>query len=225
MALAYTTLADLKFHSFKESTTVSGQPGLVVLNPDGSVIASSTIAGGNVAHDAADSGNPIKIGGRAVDPASLPSAITANDRSDVFTSLQGEVLVYKSRLDAGEDQTNGLYAVVNKPLGVNTYCPDLDTSAAAEASSVSKAASGVLYSATFTNGNAAARYFQLFNSATVPADTTVPVLSYYVAAGQSIKVDFQMGSYFSNGISWCTSSTSTTKTVGAADAIARIEYK
>jgi hypothetical protein len=51
---------------FKESTSVADQPGVVVVNPDGSNIGgggSSTVTG-NVASGATDSGNPVKVGGK-----------------------------------------------------------------------------------------------------------------------------------------------------------------
>lgn len=38
--------------------------------------------GGDVAHDAADSGNPIKIGGKGLDLGTTPTAVTANDRTN-----------------------------------------------------------------------------------------------------------------------------------------------
>lgn len=180
---------------------------------------------GNVAHDAADSGNPTKIGGRAVDPTSLPSAVAANDRSDIYTSLQGEVLVYNTRLNFGEDQTNIVQGVIEKPLAVSTYSPDQDTSAAAEASSVTKASAGNLYNVVATNSSGSARYWQMFNSTTVPADTTVPVISIYVAAGGSIELGWKRGKYFSAGMSWCWSSTAATKTISSTDGIATVDYK
>ena len=104
-------------------------------------------------------------------------------------------------------------------------CPDLDTSAVAEASTVSKASAGVLYGVTFSNGNAATRYLQFFNSATVPADTTVPVITLMCPAGGTIAAEWPKGRYFSNGISWCNSSTQNTKTIGAADSLADVNYK
>lgn len=50
----------------------------------------STITGGGVAHDAADSGNPIKIGGKYY--ATLP-ALADGDRGDLVMSREGEVQV------------------------------------------------------------------------------------------------------------------------------------
>jgi len=46
--------------------------------------------GGNIAHDAVDSGNPIKIGHRAVDVGVTPTAVAAGDRTDGL-SMRGGV--------------------------------------------------------------------------------------------------------------------------------------
>lgn len=43
--------------------------------------------GGNVAHNAADSGNPVKIGGKGV--SAEPTAVDANDRVDAYFDQQG----------------------------------------------------------------------------------------------------------------------------------------
>jgi hypothetical protein len=45
----------------------------------------------DVAHDAADSGNPVKVGSRAV--SALPTAVTANDRANQISDLFGRTLV------------------------------------------------------------------------------------------------------------------------------------
>lgn len=50
-------------------------------------VAGSLGVGGNVAHDAADSGNPIKVGGKGLDSA--PTAVTNADRVDAFFDRQG----------------------------------------------------------------------------------------------------------------------------------------
>lgn len=46
---------------------------------------------GTIAHDGIDSGNPVKIGGKAVSTA--PTAVAANDRVDAFFDLQGRQIV------------------------------------------------------------------------------------------------------------------------------------
>lgn len=51
----------------------------------------TSLTGGTIAHDSADSGNPIKIGGRAIN-AEI-TAVANNDRSDFVTDLVGKQIV------------------------------------------------------------------------------------------------------------------------------------
>lgn len=55
------------------------------------VFATQAVAAGDVAHDAADSGNPVKIGGKAVNAD--PTAVTANDRVNALFDLLGKQVV------------------------------------------------------------------------------------------------------------------------------------
>lgn len=57
-----------------------------------SITNAVTVVGG-VAHDAADSGNPIKIGGKAVATPSTATMVAAADRSDITVDLDGALLV------------------------------------------------------------------------------------------------------------------------------------
>lgn len=64
------------------------------LTVDGSLTTVSTVTaltGGGVAHDAADSGNPVKIGGRAT--SAEITAVASNDRVDFMTDLVGKQIV------------------------------------------------------------------------------------------------------------------------------------
>lgn len=53
----------------------------------------TTLTGGGVAHDAADSGNPHKVGGRAVATLSTATLVSAGDRSDLVTATDGSLVV------------------------------------------------------------------------------------------------------------------------------------
>lgn len=53
----------------------------------------TTLTGGAVAHDSADAGNPIKVGGRAAATLSDDTMIANGDRSDVVNDLDGTLLV------------------------------------------------------------------------------------------------------------------------------------
>ena len=54
-----------------------------------SVTTCSTLTGGGVAHDSADSGNPHKIGAKAVASISGVTLVTAADRTDLYAGLDG----------------------------------------------------------------------------------------------------------------------------------------
>jgi hypothetical protein len=73
----------------KNTTPGTADYGLVTRGaPDSSGVDS--YPGGNVAHDAADSGNPLKVGGKA--RAAFPTAVTAADRVDAFFDLYGRLV-------------------------------------------------------------------------------------------------------------------------------------
>lgn len=56
------------------------------------------IVSGDVAHDAADSGNPIKIGGKAA--SSAPAAVSAGDRVNAYFDTAGRLVVSEDQLRA-----------------------------------------------------------------------------------------------------------------------------
>jgi hypothetical protein len=51
------------------------------------------IPSGNVAHDAADSGNPVKVGAKALAAASTATMVVDADRTDLRSDLDGAILV------------------------------------------------------------------------------------------------------------------------------------
>lgn len=62
----------------------------VIVDAEGRLWARATAAG-DVAHDAADSGNPMKVGGKA--ETTLPAAVADGDRVDAFFTEYGELAV------------------------------------------------------------------------------------------------------------------------------------
>lgn len=174
---------------------------------------------GNVAHDAADSGNPTKIGGRAVDPTSLPSAVAANDRSDIYTSLQGEVLVYNTRLNFGEDQTNNLQGVLPKPIAGSTYTGTSGQNNSFQTANV-KASAGNLLKASVINTTGTARYFQIHNTATTPVGGATAANKWLVPANSQLILGpaelGDAGLYHATGLAIANSITASTYTAGAS---------
>jgi hypothetical protein len=99
---------------------------------------------GNVAHDAVDSGNPVKIGGKAADPTSMPSAVAAADRVNAVYDLSGRAVVTQGTQLAGEDLTNNVLKVEGQFSG--TICA---------ADTQIKATAGFLHTVTISCGDAA----------------------------------------------------------------------
>lgn len=121
--------------------------------------------------------------------------------------------------------TNIIGGVNPTPSGAAAQALSNDTSAAYEASSVTKAAAGTVYGVTGYNSRTSSQFFQFYNSATVPADTAVPVITITVPASSNFSIDFGVyGRRFSTGISWANSSTGPTKTVGSADMFVDVNY-
>lgn len=70
-------------------TVIPVSDGSGSLTVDGTVTATSA---GDIAHDAGDSGNPVKIGAKAITTA-LPTAVSAADRANAISDEYGRVLV------------------------------------------------------------------------------------------------------------------------------------
>lgn len=78
---------------------------------DGSITAANTT--GDAAHDAADTGNPVKFGGRAQEPTAQPEEVADNDRADGLFDRNGYLRV--------RGDFNPLSAVINDAVsGDNT---------------------------------------------------------------------------------------------------------
>lgn len=98
-------------------------------------------------------------------------------------------------------------------------------STALEASHVIKAAAGTLWGLTVFNNSASAQFYQLFDSATLPANGAVPIEPMKVPAGSSGGWTFgEIGRAFAAGIVVSNSSTGATKTIGAADSLFDAQY-
>ena len=82
---------------------------------------------------------------------------------------------------------------------------------------IAKAAPGVLYGLSGYNSGPA-QFLQLHDSATLPADASVPVAMIAIPAASNFSMDFGVyGMGFIKGIAICNSTTGPVKTLGAAD--------
>jgi hypothetical protein len=111
------------------------------------------------------------------------------------------------------DTTGALVPSVGAAFGASVV-----GSSANEASRVIKASAGTLISLVGYNAKTAAQFILLFNSTTVPADTTAPVYTFTVPASSNFSIDVPItGIPFTTGIAVSNSSTQATKTLGSAD--------
>lgn len=91
------------------------------------------------------------------------------------------------------------------------------SSTAYEASHILLAGGGVLVGLVGYNSGSA-QFIQVFNSTTLPANASVPIITFTVAATSNFSVTLPgTGIPFSTGIVVCNSSTGPTKTIGTTD--------
>ena len=96
---------------------------------------------------------------------------------------------------------------------------------ALRASVVVKTTQGKLYGLTVTSTNANAQFIQVFDAASLPADTSVPLFTLNVAANSPVGLYYgSVGRAFEQGIVICNSSTQGTKTIGSADCLFDVQY-
>jgi hypothetical protein len=111
-------------------------------------------------------------------------------------------------------------AIKRAPDATSTFAPTSVDSTALEASHILKASAGVLYGVTGYSARTTSQFIQVHNTTTVPADTAVPIVVFFIPAGPvsfSWDAPAQFGKFFSAGITICNSTTGPAKTLGSAD--------
>lgn len=101
------------------STTVAAGNGVTGAGSLRVTIASDNTAfavtpGGNVANNAVDSGNPVKIGGVAGDNNNIPTAVTMGDRVNLFLGPNGQVLIGGMSQDGSDGFPNTALAYMSR---------------------------------------------------------------------------------------------------------------
>lgn len=161
----------------RASYTPDGQR--VVFSGTGS---SSGQVQGTAADNAAAVGNPVLTGGEY-----NLSTQTYGD-GDVATTqmdVNGNQKVREQYAPVAEDNVNGVIAQAVKPVASSTYSGTAFMAPLNDVDISVKATPGNILSLTCSNINAAVRYLQVFNKATAPAGSDVPVLSFVIPAGTS----------------------------------------
>ena len=204
------------------TSTVGAIPVSITAGTTGTAV-SGTAASGSTA-----TGNPVQVGAvfNTVAPAPANGQIEPL-QADASANLRSA----EQFAPQAEDNTNGVYAEVIKPLAVATYCPSLFTDFGSDVTKNIKASTGNVFSLYCFNANAATRYIQLHNTATTPGGAAVPLLTFSVPPnGGSLLIDtafFSLsGVNFSTGIAFAFSTTQGTYTAGSAgDCFITVTYK
>lgn len=72
---------------------------------------------------------------------------------------------------------------------------------------------------------ASQQWIHMFDASSLPADTAVPLFPFTIGANGQLGVYYgRMGRLFRRGLVLCTSTTETTKTLGAANCFFDVEY-
>lgn len=221
-----------KRHSATPSLS-AGQTAQASMNAEAELLVSSGTSAGSLgkaedaAHASGDTG--VAILAKRTDTAASSSS-TDGDYVTVNSDSLGHLWNREGFVDQFVDNTNGVGAMVIKPLAVSTYSPTLFTNFGANATLNVKATPGNVFSLYCDNLNAAVRYLQLHNTATTPAGAAVPLMTFKIPATSTLVLgtEFfsQAGMNFSTGIAFAFSTTEGTYTAGAAaDQFTQIQYK
>lgn len=176
---------------------------------------------GDIANDAVDSGNPVKVGGQA--NSGTPSAVGNLDRVNAWFDQNGALIVglRSGTAVAGyvglEPRTSGGYTISR-----------LVSAATTNATSV-KASAGQVFGWSLWNDNAAHRFFKLYDKASAPTvGTDTPVLTIGLPPDASTEVEFATGIEFTTGIAFALTTgvaDSDTNAVAANEILVNLLYK
>lgn len=179
---------------------------------------------GNVPAGDPDSGNPVKTGGLAVDPVSMPTPVDLLDRVDSSLDTQGREIIYRGmQSDLVNDSVSAASIADADVTGVSTL---LDTDADNTAQEL-KGTPGNLYGFELQNPNGTDAWVQMFDAATgsVTVGTTTPKLTFQVpTTGINEKVFTAPVSFFT-AMTYAATTTATGGTDPTTGLIVNFLYK
>jgi hypothetical protein len=129
----------------------------------------------------------------------------------------------RARNIAGATNDTGVLAIAEYIPTSSNATASFISSTALSPSLIIKASTGNLYEVV--GYSTTAGFIQIFNSATVPADGAVPIISFAVGANNNFSRTLPKPIRFSNGIVVCFSTTQATKTIGGSVAWFEVTYK
>jgi hypothetical protein len=180
---------------------------------------------GNAAAGSVDVGNPVKTGG--VYQTSAP-VYTNGQRGNFQIDAGGNQKMVEQYAAVAEDNTNGVIAIVRRPLAVSTYAPTAAQSNSFTTTNL-KASTGNVYGFSVINTSGADRYLQFHNTATTPGGGATAAFKFLVPAGTMLVLsenDWGGPLTFTTGIAYANSTAAATYTAGTAgDLLLDVFYK
>lgn len=178
-------------------------------------------AEGNIVQGLTDSGNPVKIGGRA--SSGVPSAVANLARVNAWFDLTGaQVVALRSGTDIVgymglQPRISGGYSVARLVSAATTNATNVKTSV------------GQVFGWTLWNDNAAHAFFKLYDKASAPTvGTDTPAFVVGIPPDSEVSVEFTTGIEFSTGIGYATTTgvaDSDTGAVAANEVLVNLFYK
>jgi len=152
-----------------------------------------------------------------------PPTLVSKESKELQLDINANLYTREAFMPIAEDNGNGVMVIAWKPLSTSTYAPTLYRDFGTVTAANIKAGTGNVFSLTVRNANAAARFLQLHNKATIPLATEVPLLSFFLPASSGVVTIgsnfFPLsGINFTIGIGWAVSTTEGTFTNSATAA-------
>lgn len=201
------------------TATISGTPNVAVTSsvlPTGAATSANQTTA-NTSLNSIDTKLPTAAA--LADNTTNPSTLTFGSDLSNFNGTSWD----RARNITGATSDTGILATAEYiPTSINATA-SFASSTVLSSSIIAKASSGNLYE--LVGYSTTAGFIQIFNSATVPADGAVPIISFAIEANNNFSKTLPKPIRFSNGIVACFSTTQTTKTIGGNVAWFEVTFK